>query len=785
MKKVAIVFLSILLIFSCSSDNNANQDPVDSEMSENQDPDPDPVSEDGDLKIADNVVVISDDISNLVSSDTDLENGIYKIEYTGSVLTVAVDDIIVGDEDEGFLRKVNVVSVSGNTQTLETEQATLEDVFENADLSFDLDLTDLTEVSGKGHQMVKNELIIDYLAEGVSVENTRTFKFNLDAVDLSSGGLSFKVSGGAEFNPNFNVDASIRGFRIQTVDFEANNSELQLSAGYEFNSAASVSVNNTVRLVRFRKRNVFIIGSVPVVVTTDVRLDAGLKTTLDAGLTAKASYNKTYTVDTGINFANGQWTGRFNSGQSTSIDPLEYSGAVNLTEVLSLTPNVQFKFYGVVAPFVEPELFAQYKISLNSNLDDWDSQFDLGLNMKMGIKALIFGRTLLDFDRTGTISKSIWNAPTTLEVVSGNNQEGDEEESLEEPLKLIVKDNFGNPLQFVPVHVKLVQEDGSSSSSGSINEELVETNEEGIAEFIWTLGKASDEEGTKRFAEFSIRNSEAKDILDEPIKMEAEINSKILKIVSGNNQKEDAETTLPAPLVVQVTNSNDEPVADEEVFIELIDANGNPSNSGSIDPASAVTDAQGMAEFTWTLGKEDDEEGNKRFAEATIKDEDGNEIEQDEPVIFEAEINPETGCGSFVDLSLFTATECGQVFNINEVLVSAEQTTTEDCAAGACSFGDFQGGIGAFPARILFDISNYQDLTAVEILLKYTDFCGSGCTKAFVYDENNVQLASLENTAVSTAAEFKFTDPNVLTAARFVAFSSCEGALTCFDMTFE
>ncbi len=779
MKKAILVLLGFIILMACAKDDEPKPNtPTVPESTE------DPVPELENPKIADNVVVILDDTSDLVSSETDIENGIYIIEYTGDVATVAVNDIIVGDEEDGFLRKVNSVSLSGNTQTMETEQAALDQVFENADLSFNLDLANLEEVTNKGYQITSSELIFDYVAKGITIDKTNTFSFNMDAVSLSSGGLSFTVSGNAKFNPNFNFDAEIRGFSVKSVVFEADNAELSLGAGYELGAGASVSVTNDVRLVRLRKRFTFVVGTVPVVVTADVRLNASLNTTLDATFTASGSYTKTYTVDTGVNFDNGQWTGRFNTGESTSIDPLSYNSAVNLTETLAITPNVQVKFYGVVAPYVEPEMFAKYEMSLNANGDDWDSSFGVGLNLTMGVKAVIFGRSLFDFARTGTFAKSLWDAPKTLEIVSGNEQEGDEEEPLEEPLRLKVLDNLGNPIKLAPVHIELVTESGEPSSSGSIDIEVVDTNEEGIAEFIWTLGKASDEEGTKRFAKVTIRDSKAEDI-GEPLQLEAEINSKILKIVSGTDQKADEETALPSPLVVQVTNSKDEPLADEEVFMELITEAGGPSSSGSIDPTSALTDAQGMAQFNWTLGKQDDEEGNKRFAEATIKDEEGNEIEQDEPVIFEAEINPTTGCGSFVDLSLFNPTQCGEVVSINTVLVSAVQTTAEDCAAGACSFGDFNGGIGAFPARILFDIGSFQDLTATEILLKYTDFCGNGCTKAFVYDENNVLLASMENSVVGEEAEFKFTDPTVLEQARFVAFSSCEGALTCFDMTFE
>ena len=85
------------------------------------------------------------------------------------------------------------------------------------------------------------------------MDKAQSFSFDLSATPISSGGLSFKVTGNATFNPNFNFNAEIRGFKIQTVVFEANNANLSLTAGYELSSSASVSVTNEVSLARLRK----------------------------------------------------------------------------------------------------------------------------------------------------------------------------------------------------------------------------------------------------------------------------------------------------------------------------------------------------------------------------------------------------------------------------------------------------------------------------------------------------------------------------------------------------
>lgn len=678
MKKFTLFFLGILLVIACSSDNETQ--PVvpanpDTTTDPTTDPEPDPTT-DGPI-IADNVVVISDESSNLISSEADLESGIYIIEYTTTPSAVVVNDIIVGDEEEGFLRKVNSVTVSGNTQTMETEQATLEDVFEEATIAFNLDLSDLEEVSNKGFPVTSSGIIVDYMAKGVSMANGPGVDFDMSSTVISSGAVSFKVSGNASFSPDFNFDAEISTFSIKKVNFETS-AALSLSAGYQLTANGSASSTQEVKLVRFRKLFTFVVGTVPVVVTADVRLNASFNATLDGAFEASGSYNKTYTVDTGINFDNGQWSGSFNLGKSTSIDPLSYNGAINLTETLAITPNVQLKFYGVVAPYVEPQMFAQYDMNLTLPSADWDSSFGVGLNLKTGVKGVIFGRNFFDFERTDPFSVNLWSAPSSIAVVSGNEQEADEEQALADPLKIMVSDNLGNPVPFAQVYLELVKEDGEPSDSGSISEEKITTNSEGIAEFNWTLGKLSDEESIERFVEVSIKKSDGEEIVQDP----------------------------PLRLMAKILNKE---------------------------------------------------------------------------------------CNAFVDLAMFTTTTCGQEININEVLVSGITTTDEDCGTGSCSFEylpDFgAGGIGVFPARISFDMVNYLEQNKKEIILKYEDFCGEACTKAFIYDESKTLLASQSNPGSnggnSVPREFIFNDALVLKDARFIEFSSCEAVLNCFDVTFE
>ncbi|HMG70633.1 MAG TPA: Ig-like domain-containing protein [Gemmatimonadaceae bacterium] len=67
-------------------------------------------------------------------------------------------------------------------------------------------------------------------------------------------------------------------------------------------------------------------------------------------------------------------------------------------------------------------------------------------------------------------------------------------------------------------------------------------------------------------------------------------------LVAGINQRAIAGKTLPQPLVVRATNRHDAPAAGKKVTFRLAEG------QGSVDPASAVTDADGRARASWTLG---------------------------------------------------------------------------------------------------------------------------------------------------------------------------------------
>src|SRR6185436_3407074 len=68
--------------------------------------------------------------------------------------------------------------------------------------------------------------------------------------------------------------------------------------------------------------------------------------------------------------------------------------------------------------------------------------------------------------------------------------------------------------------------------------------------------------------------------------------------VAGTNQRALAGKTLPQAVVVRATNRRGTAASGKRVTFRV------PDGQGSVDPASAVTDADGRARTSWTLGSD-------------------------------------------------------------------------------------------------------------------------------------------------------------------------------------
>lgn len=169
----------------------------------------------------------------------------------------------------------------------------------------------------------------------------------------------------------------------------------------------------------------------------------------------------------------------------------------------------------------------------------------------------------------------------TARIVAGAQQEGTAGRELPEPLVVEVLNRDGDPLAGQPVH-------WSTSDGGSLEPSVSTTGADGRASARWTLGP---EVGTQRVTveidglapltiEATARTSSAASI--EPA-------SDTLR--SGRSGE-----PLTESLAVRLLDDRGAPVVGEEVRWAA------PLGQGSVDPATSITDVDGIARAVWTLG---------------------------------------------------------------------------------------------------------------------------------------------------------------------------------------
>ncbi len=187
--------------------------------------------------------------------------------------------------------------------------------------------------------------------------------------------------------------------------------------------------------------------------------------------------------------------------------------------------------------------------------------------------------------RTIPVTFQVSAGPVAFKIVAVTSptQGGSAGKPVAQPPAVIVRAVDDTPVPGVAVTF-VVSGGGSIAPTG-----VLTTNSEGIAALTsWTLGAQPGASQTVTATSPGLAGS--------PLTFTATAlaASKIVK-VSGDNQTTVLGRALPQPIVVRVTDPNDVPVPNATVTFAA-------NAGGTVAPASANTDASGLATVTWTLG---------------------------------------------------------------------------------------------------------------------------------------------------------------------------------------
>ena len=492
--RLAIALLySFIILLGCSKDEPATiyeeptqQDPGDS------------VSDDQDFIIADNVVVILDDNSEIISSESDLENGSYSIEFLETPPEILVGDIIVGNEEYGFLRKVSSIVIDGNVINMETTQAQLTDVFEKAKIQFSIDPSEFANKSQKRK--------VNYIAEGVKVsEDGLTIGSPImNDINIQLGHRTIS------FAPTFTFDSDIEFFSFNYFLLQE---ELTFEVTYDYTLIGPASRNETITIYDVDLWYPVWIGPIPLVFVVNIAIVEDFDLSIDRASVTKLKFTNTNTGKVGVQYED-EWDAFFEMNQSSNLNQLDMADEVaNITQKLVVGPRLGLSLYGIVGGYIQAGGVEEFNVNLIE--PNWDAAMNTGYDASVG---LYYDIWIDDGELTKNWADTdnIWYGPTNIEIDSGNDQKiviYDNEliDPLEEPLKVLVKDSRGVPLKKVNVHFEV------KTGGGSVDVPDVPTDASGFAQTNWTLGNESEDQTV----EVTISKANGDLIGDSPLEFNA------------------------------------------------------------------------------------------------------------------------------------------------------------------------------------------------------------------------------------------------------------------------
>lgn len=182
-----------------------------------------------------------------------------------------------------------------------------------------------------------------------------------------------------------------------------------------------------------------------------------------------------------------------------------------------------------------------------------------------------------------TFTETAQAPPTTIAIVSGNNQTAQVSTALPNPLVVQVLSGT-QPVAGATIQWQVAQGGGSLSSTSST------TNANGQASTMLTLGPSP---GTNTVVATATVNGAS--VGSVTFSATAQQQPATIQIVSGNGQTGQVTTALPNPLVIQVL-AGTQPVAGATVQWQVT------GGGGSLSSTTSTTDANGRASTTLTLG---------------------------------------------------------------------------------------------------------------------------------------------------------------------------------------
>ncbi len=283
--------------------------------------------------------------------------------------------------------------------------------------------------------------------------------------------------------------------------------ELNISLNTDANADYDL-IDKEFSLFTVSKHFIFVVGAVPVVVEVNIDLKGEISATVNAAMNFGYEYNRKNYFTANIEYSDKDWKRNFLNPPPVVNKQFNFSIIGNATQRFSIGPEVSFKLYKIVGPYVGLTLNQQAEIYASQNLD-WNAGLELGGELKIGAKAEILKKTLFDTYYSWEQGICSYRFPYSMEIVSGNNQTYTPGQALTHKTKIQINSNKGVQLPFG--RVVFEPQNGGTVSSG-----VVLADQYGFAETSWTPGGAENSQ-----LKVSVLDGRGNHILNSPLTFNA------------------------------------------------------------------------------------------------------------------------------------------------------------------------------------------------------------------------------------------------------------------------
>ena len=348
-------------------------------------------------KLNKDVRIINESEALLISDSTDLANGIYR--FTGHVEDVQVGNVILGQQDDGFMRRVTAMLEKSNEYAFETEQANMEDVFDGLVLQDSIAIT-LNQNKTFMYDGRPLPLEVLYLPAGASLKNDGSgISFSNDTI-YHDQFISFILeSGTINFEPVIYREFDYQ----QIIDVADKLRSMRLTAGGMIDASMAIKVVSTEPIsheysLLVGQFGVAVpVGPVPIDIVLSIYL--GFEANMQLQMYATAGFESSYQVEFGAEYnrdAEPQWQAVWEVESNYHYNPPIFSVEGLVEAKAYFKPELALTIAGLPGPTFAVDPYLRIKGELD--FPEWYWEIAAGIGGYLGFRVGLFGNYIFDYD---------------------------------------------------------------------------------------------------------------------------------------------------------------------------------------------------------------------------------------------------------------------------------------------------------------------------------------------------------------------------------------------------